>query len=89
MNRTNIENTLRPLLQNIGVVGKRGPVPSWVLPASLAVVVLLVLILTALVKIYELIRYGSCPLCGSLHVDTPNDNPGVKRQIVISTRKSI
>jgi hypothetical protein len=89
MNRVNIENTLRPVLQNLGIVGKRGPVPSWVLPATLAVVILLVLILTALVKIYELVKYGTCPMCGSRHVDTINDKSGVKRQVVISTRKSI
>lgn len=89
MNRVNIENTLRPVLQNLGIVGKRGPVPSWVLPATLAVVILLVLILTALVKIYELVKYGTCPMCGSKHVDTTNDKFGIKRQIVISTRKSI
>jgi hypothetical protein len=84
--RVNLENILRPLLQNLGVVGKRGPTPSWILPASLAVVILLVLILTALVKIYEFVKYGSCPLCGSRHVNT---TPEVKRQVVISTRKSI
>lgn len=67
MNRVELENVLRPVLYNFGVVGKRGPVPGWVLPATIASVVLLVLILITLIKIYESITTGKCMICGTIH----------------------
>jgi len=67
MNRVDLENVLRPMLYNIGVVGKRGPVPGWVLPVTIASVCLLVLILITLIKIYESITTGKCMMCGRKH----------------------
>jgi len=67
MNRVDAENVLRPMLYNLGVVGKRGPVPGWVLPATIASVCLLVLILITLIKIYESITTGKCMMCGLKH----------------------
>lgn len=67
MNRVELENVLRPILYNFGVVGKRGPVPGWVLPATIASVVLLVLILITLIKIYESLSTGKCIMCGAIH----------------------
>ncbi|ABT14836.1 hypothetical protein NY2A_B437L [Paramecium bursaria Chlorella virus NY2A] len=72
MNRVEVENIMRPVLYNLGVVGKRGPVPSWVLPATIACTCLLVLILIILVKIYESIISGKCIMCGQKH-DTSGD----------------
>ena len=67
MNRVDLENVLRPLLHNVGVVGKRGPVPGWILPAMIAIVCLLVLILIGVIKIYESITTGRCIACGQKH----------------------
>ncbi|APC25668.1 hypothetical protein BST79_gp155 [Only Syngen Nebraska virus 5] len=67
MNRVDAENVLRPMLYNLGVVGKRGPVPGWVLPMMISGVCLLVLILILLIKIYESITTGACMVCGMKH----------------------
>ena len=68
MNRVDIENIMRPVLYNLGVVGKRGPVPSWVLPSTLVCISLLILILIILIKMYESIVSGKCVMCGQKHV---------------------
>ena len=67
MNRVDLENVLRPILYNVGIVGKRGPVPGWVLPATITFVILLVLILILLIKIYESVTTGKCMVCGMKH----------------------
>ena len=67
MNRTILETALRPLYQNIGIVGARGPVPGWVFPVTIATVVLLTLILIMTVKIYEMMSTGRCIMCGKKH----------------------
>jgi len=67
MNRVILENALRPLYQNMNIVGSRGPVPSWVFPATIATVVLLTFILIMTVKIYEMMSTGKCLLCGQSH----------------------
>jgi hypothetical protein len=67
MNRVILENALRPLYQNMNIVGSRGPVPSWVFPATIATVVLLTFILIMTVKIYEMMSTGKCMMCGKKH----------------------
>ena len=67
MNRVILENALRPLYQNMNIVGSRGPVPSWVFPATIATVVMLTFILVMLVKIYEMMSTGKCMMCGKKH----------------------
>jgi hypothetical protein len=67
MNRLVLETFLRPLYQNVGIVGTRGPVPSWALTATIAAILLLTLILIMLVKIYEMMTTGTCMLCGQKH----------------------
>jgi hypothetical protein len=67
MNRAILENALRPIYQNVGIVGARGPVPSWVFPATIATVILLTLILIMSIKIYEMMSTGKCIMCGKKH----------------------
>jgi hypothetical protein len=67
MNRVILENALRPLYQNMNIVGSRGPVPSWVFPATLVTIVLLTLILIFTVKMYEMMSTGKCMMCGKKH----------------------
>ena len=67
MNREILENALRPLYNKIGIVGSRGPVPSFVFYATIASVVLLTFILIMTVKIYEMMSTGKCLLCGQSH----------------------
>lgn len=67
MNRVILENALRPLYNNIGITGSRGPVPSWVFPATLVTIVLLTLILIFMVKMYEMMSTGKCMMCGKKH----------------------
>ena len=67
MNRVILENALRPLYQNMNIVGSSGPVPSWVFPATIATVVLLTFILIMTVKIYEMMSTGKCMMCGKKH----------------------
>jgi hypothetical protein len=67
MNRVILENALRPLYQNVGIVGARGPVPSFVLYATIASVIMLTFILVMVVKIYEMMTTGKCLLCGQSH----------------------
>jgi hypothetical protein len=67
MNRVILENALRPLYQNVGIVGSRGPVPSWVFPSTLAVVFLLTMILILMIGIYEMMSTGKCIMCGKKH----------------------
>jgi len=67
MNRAILENALRPIYQNVGIVGARGPVPSWVFPATIATVILLTLILIMSIKIYEMMSTGACMMCGKKH----------------------
>ena len=67
MNRVDLENILRPVLYNVGIAGKRGPVPGWVLPVVISAVLLLVLILLLLIKIYESLSTGECMMCGRKH----------------------
>jgi hypothetical protein len=64
MNRIDIENALRPVLQNLNVIGSRGPPKSWVFPAMLAGVLAFVLLVVLLVSAYEFAFTGKCPLCG-------------------------
>lgn len=67
MNKLDIENILRPIYKNLGIVGGRGPVPSWVFPATAITVVLLTMILILLIKIYEMMYTGKCMVCGKSH----------------------
>lgn len=67
MNRVILENALRPIYHNMGIVGARGPVPSWLFPATIATIILLTLILIMSVKIYEMMSTGKCILCGQSH----------------------
>ena len=67
MNRVVLENALRPLYQNMNIVGSRGPVPSWVFPATLVTIILLTLILILTVKMYEMMSTGKCMMCGKKH----------------------
>jgi hypothetical protein len=69
MNRINIENALRPVLQNIGIVGARGPPKDWIFPALLAGVLIFVLLIVLLVNLYEYSFTGTCPLCGKKHAE--------------------
>jgi len=62
-----LENALRPLYQKVGIVGARGPVPSFVFYATIVSVIILTLILIMLVKIYEMISTGKCVMCGKKH----------------------
>jgi len=75
MNRIDLENVLRPMLYNLSVVGKRGPVSGYVLPAMIFVVVILVLLLITLIKIYESISTGKCICCGRSNHDKVHVNP--------------
>ena len=67
MNRVILENALRPLYQNVGIVGARGPVPSFVFYATIVSVIMLTFILVMVVKIYEMMTTGKCLLCGKKH----------------------
>ena len=67
MNRVILENALRPLYQNVGIVGSRGPVPTWVFPATIITIILLTFISIMTVKIYEMMTTGKCLLCGQSH----------------------
>lgn len=67
MNRVILENALRPIYKNMGIVGARGPVPSWLLPATITTIILLTLILIMSVKIYEMMSTGKCLMCGKKH----------------------
>lgn len=67
MNRVVLENALRPIYQNMGVVGARGPVPGWVFPTTITAIVLLTFILITVVKIYEMMSTGKCMMCGKRH----------------------
>ena len=67
MNRVILENALRPLYQNVGIVGSRGPVPSFVFYATIVSVIMLTFILVMVVKIYEMMTTGKCLLCGKKH----------------------
>jgi hypothetical protein len=67
MNKGTLENALRGVCQNMGIVGARGPVPSWIFPAAVVMVIILTLILVMLVKVYEMLSTGTCMLCGKSH----------------------
>jgi hypothetical protein len=67
MNRIDLENALRPVLQNIGIVGTRGPPKDWVFPAMLAGTLGFLLVIVLLVNLYELVFTKTCPLCGQKH----------------------
>ena len=67
MNRVILENALRPLYQNVGIVGSRGPVPTWVFPATIVAIILLTFISIMTVKIYEMMSTGKCMMCGKKH----------------------
>ena len=67
MNRSVLETFLRPLYQNVGIVGTRGPVPPFVFYATIVSVIMLTFILVMLVKIYEMMTTGECILCGKKH----------------------
>ena len=67
MNRVILENALRPLYQNVGIVGSRGPVPTWVFPATIITIILLTFISIMTVKIYEMMSTGKCMMCGKKH----------------------
>jgi len=62
-----LENNIRQLCQKVGIVGARGPVPSWVLPLTIAVVILMTFVLVLMVKIYNMMIGGSCIMCGKKH----------------------
>ena len=72
MNKGTLENALRGVCQNMGIVGARGPVPSWVFPAALVAVTILTVILVMLVKVYEMLSTGTCMLCGKSHRNKTN-----------------
>jgi hypothetical protein len=65
MDRAGIENILRPMLQNLNVVGARGPPKDWVFPAMLASVVIVALLAAVLLGLVDLLFYKSCPICGN------------------------
>lgn len=67
MNRVILENALRPLYQNMNIVGSRGPVPSFVFYATIVSVIMLTFILIMTVKIYEMMSTGTCMMCGKKH----------------------
>ena len=67
MNRVNIENALRPVLQNMNVIGSRGPPKDWVFPAMLAGTLAFVLIIVLFVNLYEFAFTKTCPLCSKKH----------------------
>ena len=48
MNKAMLENNIRQLCQKVGIVGTRGPVPSFVFYATLVSVIMLTLILIML-----------------------------------------
>ena len=67
MDRASIENTLRPLLQNMNVIGSRGPPKDFVFPALLVSVVIIALLAALLLGTIDMLIYKSCPLCGNKH----------------------
>ena len=67
MNRAILENALRPIYQNMGIVGARGPVPSFVFYATIVSVIMLTFILIMSIKIYEMMATGKCMMCGKKH----------------------
>lgn len=62
-----LENALRPLYQNVGIVGARGPVPTWIFPATIVTIIMLTCISIMTVKIYEMMATGKCLLCSQSH----------------------
>ena len=67
MNKAMLENNIRQLCQKVGIVGTRGPVPSWVLPLTIGLVILMTFVLILMVKIYNMMTGGSCIMCGKKH----------------------
>ncbi len=67
MNKVDIENILRPMYKNLGIVGGRGPVPSFIVYATIVSVILLTFILILLINIYDSMTTGKCIMCGQSH----------------------
>ena len=67
MNSADVENFLRPMLQNMNIIGSRGPPKFWVFPAMLSAVVILVLFIITCVNVYEFAFTHTCPLCSKKH----------------------
>lgn len=59
-----LENILRPIYQNVGIVGARGPVPSWTFLAAVVSVIVVTFALHFIVCVYDSITTGKCLLCG-------------------------
>ena len=64
MDSEKLENMLRPYLQGIGIMGKRGPAKGHVLPLILAAILALVGIVAIIVNVVEYVFLKKCPMCG-------------------------
>lgn len=66
-----LENILRPIYQNIGIVGTRGPVPSWTFLATVVSVIVVTFAIQLIICVCDSVTTGECLLCGCKH---QNDN---------------
>ena len=73
MNRAWVEGALRQVLQKVGVVGKRGPVPAYIFPLMLLSVPITLACVLVLIHLYEYVRYGKCPFCRKVCVVRSRD----------------
>lgn len=67
-----LENILRPIYQNIGIVGARGPVPSWTFLATVVSVIAVTFTIQFIVCVYDSVATGKCLLCGGRHRNNNN-----------------
>jgi hypothetical protein len=64
METNSVEQLLRPALQNIGLVGTRGPPKSYVFPCLLASVLGIVILSLLVIALVDLVAFKRCPCCG-------------------------
>ena len=64
METNSVEQLLRPALQNIGLIGTRGPPKSYVFPCLLASVLGIVILSLLVIALVDLVAFKKCPCCG-------------------------
>ena len=64
MNTETIENILRPHLQQLNVIGTRGPAKAHVFPMILVAILAVVGLFTLVMNAIEFFVFKKCPMCG-------------------------
>ena len=67
MNTEMIENILRPHLQQLNVIGTRGPAKAHVFPMILVAILAIVGLFTIVMNVIEYFVFKQCPMCGKKH----------------------